>query len=68
MSENQGILNISELYGYDDDDLTDSTYPISYNNIFKAQKYDAKLQKKLVLHKDYTLNTFCGGNQNHHLI
>ena len=68
MSDNQDILNISELYGYDDKDLPDSPYPICYHNISKAQETDAKLQQKLVSHKDYTLNTFCGGNQNHCLI
>ena len=61
MSDNQDILNISELYGYDDEDLPVSVYPICYHDIFKAQKTDAKLQQKLVLHKDYTLNTFLGG-------
>ena len=68
MSDNQEIFNISELYGYNDDDLPDSAYPIRYHDNSKAQKYDAKLQKKLVSHKDYTLDTFRGGNQNHHLI
>ena len=43
MSENQEILNISELYGYDDSDLPDSTYPIRYHDISKAQKTDAKI-------------------------
>ena len=43
MSENQEIINISEIYGYDDEDLPDSTYPIRYHNISKAQKTDAKL-------------------------
>ena len=28
MSNNQEILNISELYGYNDEDLPDSAYPI----------------------------------------
>ena len=32
-SPNQEILNISELYGYDDEDLTDSAYPIRYHGI-----------------------------------
>ena len=54
------ILSISELYGYDDDDLPDSAYPIYYHGISKAQKTDAKLQQKIVSHKDYTLNTLCG--------
>ena len=68
MSDNQEILNIYELYGYNNEDLPDSAYPICYHGISKAQKYDAKLQQKLVSHKDYTLDTFCGGDQNHRLI
>ena len=36
MSDNQDILNISELYGYDDVDLPDSSYPIRYHDISKA--------------------------------
>ena len=46
MSDNQEIVNISELYGYNDEILPDSTYPIYYQNISKAQKTDAKLQQK----------------------
>ena len=68
MSDNQQILNISELYSYDDKDLPDSAYPIRYHNIAKAQETDAKLQQKIVSHKDYTLDTFRGGDQNHRLI
>ena len=68
MNDNQEILNISEFYGYDDDDLPDSAYPIFYCDISKSQKNDAKLQQKLVSHKDYILDTFRGGNQNHRLI
>ena len=37
MSDNQDILNIYELYGYDDKDLPDSAYPISYLDIAIAQ-------------------------------
>ena len=36
-SPNQEILNISELYGYDDEDMPDSSYPIRYHDIAKAQ-------------------------------
>ena len=68
MNDNQYILNISEIYGYDDKDLLDSAYPICYNDIAKAQKSDAKLNQKLVSHKDYILYTFCRGDQNHRLI
>ena len=63
MSDNQDILNISEIYGYDDNDLTGFAYPICYHNIAKAQKTYSKLQQKKVSHKDYTLNNFCGGDQ-----
>ena len=43
-SDNQEIINISELYGYDDKDLPDSAYPIHYHDIAKAQETDARLQ------------------------
>ena len=52
MSDNQEILYISEIYGYDGKDLPDSAYPIRYHNISKAQETDAKLKQKLVSHKD----------------
>ena len=68
MSDNQDILNISELYVYDDKDMPDSAYPICYHDITKAQETDAKLQQNLVSHRDYTLNTFRGGYQNHRLM
>ena len=48
--------------------MTDSAYPIRYQDIAKAQETDAKLNQKLVSHKDYTLDTFRGGDQNHRLI
>ena len=67
-SDNQEILNIFELYGYDDKDMPDSAYPIRYHDIAKAQETDAKLQQKLVSHKDYTLDTFRGGDKDHRLI
>ena len=38
MNDNEEILNTSELYGYDYDDLPDSSYPICYHDIVKAQK------------------------------
>ena len=57
MSYNKEILNISELYCYDDKALPDSAYPIRYHDIAKAKKTDAKLQQKLVSHKDYILDS-----------
>ena len=68
ISDNQEILNISEIYGYDDKYLPDSAYPICYPDIAKAQETDAKLKQKLVSHKDYTLDTFRGGDKDHRLI
>ena len=68
ISDNQEILNIFELYGYDEKDLLERACPIRYHDIAKAQETDAKLQQKLVSHKDYTLDTFLGGNKYHHLI
>ena len=68
MSDNQEILNIFEIYGYDDKDLPGSAYPIRYHDITKAQKIDSKLQQKLVSHKEYTLDTFRGGDQHYRLI
>ena len=68
MSDNQDILNISEIYGYEDKELPNSAYPTCYHDIAKAQKNYAKLKKKPVSHKDYTLNTFCGGDKDHRLI
>ena len=68
MRDNQYILNISEIYGYNDADMRDSAYPIRYHAIYKAQKTDAKLQQMLFPHKDYNLNTFRGSDQKHRLI
>ena len=61
MKDNQEILSISELYGYNDADLPDSAYPICYHDISKSQKTDSKLKQKLFSNKDYTLDTFRGG-------
>ena len=68
MSDNQEILNISELYGYSDKDLPDSAYPIHYHDIAKGQETDAKLQQKLLSNRDYTLNIFRGDDKDHYLI
>ena len=48
MRNNQEILNISDIYEYNDDDLPDSAYPVCYRDVAKAQKTDAKLQQTLV--------------------
>ena len=36
MRDNQEILNISEIYGYNDADLPASVYPIRYHDIEKS--------------------------------
>ena len=36
INDNQEILNISELYGCDDADLPDISYPIHYHDIAKV--------------------------------
>ena len=41
MSDNQEIINISELYGCDDKDLPNSAYTICYHDIVKTQKTDS---------------------------
>ena len=63
MSDNQEILNISELYDYNDEDIPDSANPILYHGIDKAHKTDAKPNQKLVSHKYYTFDIFRGGDQ-----
>ena len=45
INDNQDILNIYELCVYDDNDLTDSSYPFCYHDISKAQKTGVKLKK-----------------------
>ena len=63
MSDNKEIPNISDTYGYNNEDMTDSAYPIRYCGIVKTQKTDAKLNQKLVSHKYYIIDTFHGGDQ-----
>ena len=48
--------------------MPNSAYPIRYHDIAKAQETDAKLNQKLVSHKDYTLDIFRGGAKDHRLI
>ena len=68
MTTNRDIINISEIYVYDDNNLPDISYPIRYHDIDKSHKTDDILKLKLVSHKDYTLDNFFGGYQNHHLV
>ena len=68
ISDNKNIFSISEIYGYDDEDMSDSAYLIRFRDITNAYKTDAKLKQNLVSHKDYTLDTFRGGDKYHRLI
>ncbi len=69
MDENSEILNISECFGYDDEDLPKSAFPVRYYDIAKMQSKDKKLQQKLVsTDESYTESTFRGGDKSHDLI
>ena len=68
IDDEQEIFNVSECFGYDDDDLPPSSYPIRYKEIAKAQLDDPALQTKLRIHKGYTENVFRGGDKDYKLI
>jgi hypothetical protein len=54
IDDEREIFNISKYFGFDDEVLPASTFPVRYQDIAKAQKADTKLQKKLASHKDYS--------------
>ena len=64
-SPNQEILNISELYGYDDEDMPDIAYPIRYHDIATAQENDSKLQQKTSLTQILYPRHLSWGRQRH---
>ena len=68
IDDDQEIFNISECFGFDDDDLPPNSFPIRYKDIAKEQKANAALQRKLKTHKDYSEATFRGGDNDHILI
>ena len=68
MSDNKEILNITEIYDYDDEGLPYIADPICYQDIAKAQKNDAKLKKKQSHIKTIPSTLFVGGDKDHHLI
>ena len=68
IDDDQEIFNISECFGYNNDDLPPTSFPIRYKDIAKEQHADAALQNKLRTHKDYRLATFHGSNKDHTLI
>jgi transposase InsO family protein len=68
IDDDREIFNVSECFGYDDDDLPPSSFPIRYIDIARSQKKDLKLQQKLASHKDFAETTFRGGDKAHQLI
>ena len=59
MSDNQEIINISDLYGHGDKDLPESAYPICYHDISKTQEIDAKLPQKVSRVYSFCETSFC---------
>jgi hypothetical protein len=65
IEDDREIFNISECFGFDDDDLPESAFPVRYRDIVKAQKATPALQIKLASHKDYDKTTFRGRHNTH---
>jgi hypothetical protein len=68
IDDEQEIFNVSECFGYNDDDLPPSSYPTRYEEIAKAQLDDPALQTKLRNHKGHNKNVFRGGDKDYKLI
>jgi hypothetical protein len=68
IEDDRKIFNVSECFGFDNDDLHESAFPVCYRDIAKAQKATPALQLKLASHKDYDETTFRGGDTMHMLI
>jgi transposase InsO family protein len=68
IDDEQEIFNISECFGYDDDDLPPSSFPLRYKDIAKAQLDNPALLLKLKTNKDFSEATFRGGDKEHKLI
>ena len=54
IDDDQEIFNISECFGYDDDDLPPSSFPLRYKDIAKAQRTNPALLLKLKNKSSYT--------------
>jgi hypothetical protein len=67
IDNDQEIFNISESFGYDDNNLPPSSLPTRCEDIAKAQFDNPALQTKLSAHKDCKHVTFHGCNQDHNL-
>jgi hypothetical protein len=58
IDDEQEIFNISECFGYDDDDLPPSSFPLRHKDIAKAQLDNPALLLKLKTNKDFSEATF----------
>ncbi len=68
IDDEQEIFNISECFGYDDDDLPPSSFPLRHKDIAKAQSDNLALLLKLRTNKDFSEATFRGGDEEHELM
>jgi hypothetical protein len=69
IDDDQEIFNISECFGYDDDDLPPSSFPLWYRDIAKAHRANPDLLLKLKnKSSSYTETTYRGGDKEHKLI
>jgi hypothetical protein len=67
IDDEQEIFNISECFGYDDDDLPPSSFPLRHEDIAKAQLDNPASLLKLGTNKDFSEATFRGGDKEHEL-
>jgi hypothetical protein len=67
IDDEQEIFNISECFGYDDDDLPPTSFPLRHKDIAKAQLDNPALLLKLRTNEDFSEATFRGGDKEHKL-
>jgi hypothetical protein len=65
IDDEQEIFNITECFGYDDDNLPPSSFPLRCEDIAKAQLDNPALLSKLRTNEDFSEATFHGGNKEH---
>jgi hypothetical protein len=63
IEDDREIFNISDCFGFDDDHLPESAFPVRYRDFSKAQKATPALQIKLASHKTTTRPLFMGATQ-----
>jgi hypothetical protein len=67
IEDEQEIFNISECFGYDDDDIPPGSFPLRCKDIAKTQLDNPALLLKLKTNKDFSEATFRGGDKEHKL-